>query len=90
MAKILIALGADVNYINKKNSTPYDTANMMMNRNAMELLKSVGGLPANDLISTKSTSPVESDDEMRSFCKWCSLLCMTCYEVCYCSSFRST
>lgn len=69
MAKVLIALGANVNYINEKNSTALDIAVMMNYGNAIELLKNVGGVCANDLLSTKPSSAVESDEEMRSLCK---------------------
>ncbi len=69
MAKVLIALGADVNYINQKNSTPLDTALMIGDGNVIELIKSVGGTCASQLNSEKASSAFESDDEMRSLCK---------------------
>ncbi|XP_064383255.1 85/88 kDa calcium-independent phospholipase A2-like isoform X2 [Halichondria panicea] len=65
MAKVLIALGADVNYVNSKNLTAFDIASMMSDENALELLKSVGGLPSSYVYKDTSTK-MESEEEMRS------------------------
>ena len=70
MAKVLIALGADVNYVNSKNLTAFDIASMMSDENALELLKSVGGLPSSYVYKDTSTK-MESEEEMRSQSKLC-------------------
>ena len=70
MAKVLVALGADVNYVNSKNLTAFDIASMMGDGNALELLKSVGGLPSSFVVKETSTK-MECEEEMRSQSKWC-------------------
>ena len=68
--KVLVALGANVNYADSKGNTALDIAVQSGSSHIAELLRRVGGLPYDLLDQTDrlnmDTSTSESDDEMRS------------------------
>ena len=67
--KVLVALGANVNYADSKGNTALDIALQNGGSHIAELLKRVGGLQYDSLDQSEKlnmdASPLESNDEMR-------------------------
>lgn len=85
LVKALVALGANVNYVDKKNMTAFDVAIRGHSMGIADLLKSVGGLPFTALPegggTVMDTTSTQGEEEMRTqtqsnvFCAYCPYMC---------------